>query len=101
MLRVENLTKVYDDGTVALKNVSFEVPEGAFMGWKEGPARWNSRPGNGHGDTRGGRHSSRSGASRGGGFESSMYSDRHEKRGFERGSVVHAIGLRSGRGRTG
>lgn len=31
MLRVENLTKVYDDGTVALKNVSFEVPEGAFM----------------------------------------------------------------------
>jgi phosphonate transport system ATP-binding protein len=31
MLRIENLTKVYDDGTVALKNVSFEVPDGAFM----------------------------------------------------------------------
>lgn len=32
MLKVENLTKVYDDGTVALKNVSFEVPDGVFMG---------------------------------------------------------------------
>jgi phosphonate transport system ATP-binding protein len=31
MLKVENLTKVYDDGTAALKNVSFEVPDGAFM----------------------------------------------------------------------
>ena len=31
MLKVENLTKVYEDGTVALKNVSFEVPDGAFM----------------------------------------------------------------------
>jgi phosphonate transport system ATP-binding protein len=31
MLKVENLTKVYDDGTVALRNVSFEVPDGAFM----------------------------------------------------------------------
>ena len=31
MLRVENLTKIYDDGTVALKNVSFEVPDREFM----------------------------------------------------------------------
>lgn len=31
MLRIENLTKVYEDGTVALKNVSFTVPDGAFM----------------------------------------------------------------------
>ncbi len=31
MLRVENLSKIYDDGTVALKNVSFEAPEGKFM----------------------------------------------------------------------
>ncbi len=31
MLRVENLTKVYEDGTVALHDVSFEVPDGAFM----------------------------------------------------------------------
>ncbi len=31
MLRVENLTKVYEDGTVALKDVSFEVPEGQFV----------------------------------------------------------------------
>ncbi len=31
MLKIENLTKVYDDGTVALKNVSFEVPDRAFM----------------------------------------------------------------------
>ncbi|MEM7332899.1 MAG: phosphonate ABC transporter ATP-binding protein [Chloroflexota bacterium] len=31
MLRVENLTKVYDDGTVALKNVSFTVPDGQFL----------------------------------------------------------------------
>jgi phosphonate transport system ATP-binding protein len=31
MLKIENLTKVYEDGTVALKNVSFEVPDGAFM----------------------------------------------------------------------
>lgn len=31
MLRVKNLTKVYDDGTVALKNVSFEVPDGQFL----------------------------------------------------------------------
>ena len=31
MLRVHNLSKVYDDGTVALRNVSFEVPEGEFV----------------------------------------------------------------------
>jgi phosphonate transport system ATP-binding protein len=31
MLRVNNLTKVYDDGTVALKNVSFDVPDGQFV----------------------------------------------------------------------
>ena len=31
MLRVQNLTKVYDDGTVALKDVSFEVPDGEFL----------------------------------------------------------------------
>jgi len=31
MLRVEHLTKVYDDGTVALRDVSFEVPEGEFL----------------------------------------------------------------------
>ena len=31
ILQVKNLTKVYDDGTVALKNVSFEVQEGEFL----------------------------------------------------------------------
>lgn len=31
MLKVENLTKVYEGGTVALKNVSFEVPDGQFL----------------------------------------------------------------------
>ncbi|MGD2205370.1 MAG: phosphonate ABC transporter ATP-binding protein [Anaerolineae bacterium] len=31
MLRVENLTKVFPDGTVALKNVSFEVKDGEFL----------------------------------------------------------------------
>ena len=31
MLRIQNLTKVYDDGTVALKDVSFEVPDGQFV----------------------------------------------------------------------
>ncbi|MFO7536865.1 MAG: phosphonate ABC transporter ATP-binding protein [Chloroflexota bacterium] len=31
MLRVKNLTKVYDDGTVALRDVSFEVPEGELL----------------------------------------------------------------------
>ncbi len=31
MLRVENLTKVYPNGTVALKDVSFSVEDGEFM----------------------------------------------------------------------
>jgi phosphonate transport system ATP-binding protein len=31
MLRVENLTKIYPNGTLALKNVSFEVADGEFM----------------------------------------------------------------------
>ena len=31
MLRIENLTKVFPDGTVALRNVSFEVKEGEFL----------------------------------------------------------------------
>jgi phosphonate transport system ATP-binding protein len=31
MLRVKNLTKIYDDGTKALDNVSFEVPAGEFL----------------------------------------------------------------------
>jgi len=31
VLRIKNLTKVYDDGTVALKDVSFEVPDGQFV----------------------------------------------------------------------
>ncbi|WP_420630372.1 phosphonate ABC transporter ATP-binding protein [Candidatus Leptofilum sp.] len=31
MLEVRNLTKVYNDGTVALKNVSFSVPDGEFL----------------------------------------------------------------------
>lgn len=31
MLQVENLTKVFPDGTVALKNVSFEVKDGEFL----------------------------------------------------------------------
>ncbi|MFQ3619317.1 MAG: phosphonate ABC transporter ATP-binding protein [Spirochaetales bacterium] len=31
MLEVENLTKIYPDGTVALKNVSFTVEEGEFL----------------------------------------------------------------------
>ena len=31
MLRVINLTKVYDNGTVALKNVSFQVEDGEFL----------------------------------------------------------------------
>ena len=31
MLQVENLTKVYGDGTVALRDVSFEVPKGQFL----------------------------------------------------------------------
>lgn len=32
MLQVKNLTKVYNDGTVALDNVSFEVKDGEFLG---------------------------------------------------------------------
>ncbi len=31
MLKVEHLTKVYDNGTVALEDVSFEVPDGQFL----------------------------------------------------------------------
>jgi phosphonate transport system ATP-binding protein len=31
MLRIENLTKIYPNGTQALKNVSFEVAEGEFL----------------------------------------------------------------------
>ena len=31
MLRVINLTKIYEDGTVALRDVSFEVPDGQFL----------------------------------------------------------------------
>lgn len=31
MLEIRNLTKVYGDGTVALKNVSFTVPDGDFL----------------------------------------------------------------------
>ncbi len=31
MLEIRNLTKVYDDGTVALKNVSFKVQDGEFL----------------------------------------------------------------------
>ncbi len=31
MLEIRNLTKVYDDGTVALRDVSFDIPEGEFL----------------------------------------------------------------------
>ncbi|HEU4319464.1 MAG TPA: phosphonate ABC transporter ATP-binding protein [Acidimicrobiia bacterium] len=31
MLKVEHLTKVYDNGTVALEDVSFEIPDGQFL----------------------------------------------------------------------
>ncbi|NIM95699.1 MAG: phosphonate ABC transporter ATP-binding protein [Anaerolineales bacterium] len=31
MLEIRNLTKIYDDGTVALKNISFDVPDGEFL----------------------------------------------------------------------
>jgi phosphonate transport system ATP-binding protein len=31
MLEVRHLTKIYDDGTVALKDVSFQVPDGEFL----------------------------------------------------------------------
>jgi len=32
MLEIRHLTKVYDDGTVALNDVSFTVPDGEFLG---------------------------------------------------------------------
>ncbi len=32
MLEIRNLTKIYDDGTLALDNVSFKVEEGEFLG---------------------------------------------------------------------
>jgi phosphonate transport system ATP-binding protein len=32
MLRVEHLTKIYENGTLALDDVSFEVPDGQFLG---------------------------------------------------------------------
>ena len=31
MLQVQNLTKVFPDGTVALEDVSFEVQDGEFL----------------------------------------------------------------------
>ncbi len=31
MLEVKDLTKIYDDGTVALKNLSFTVEQGEFL----------------------------------------------------------------------
>ncbi len=31
MLEIRNLTKVYDDGTVALRDVSFSIPDGEFL----------------------------------------------------------------------
>jgi len=31
LLQVEHLTKIYEDGTLALDNVSFEVPDGEFL----------------------------------------------------------------------
>jgi phosphonate transport system ATP-binding protein len=31
MLEIKNLTKVYDDGTVALKDISFTVEPGEFL----------------------------------------------------------------------
>ena len=31
MLQIEHLTKVYENGTVALENVSFEAPDGQFL----------------------------------------------------------------------
>jgi phosphonate transport system ATP-binding protein len=31
MLKVEHLTKIYEDGTLALNDVSFEVPDGQFL----------------------------------------------------------------------
>ena len=32
MLEIHNLTKIYDDGTLALDNVSFQVQDGEFLG---------------------------------------------------------------------
>jgi len=31
MLEIRHLTKIYDDGTVALRDVSFSVPDGEFL----------------------------------------------------------------------
>ena len=31
MLEVRNLTKVYGDGTIALRNISFQVEDGEFL----------------------------------------------------------------------
>ena len=31
MLEIRHLTKIYDDGTKALKDVSFKVPDGEFL----------------------------------------------------------------------
>ena len=31
MLKIEHLTKVYENGTVALRDISFEVPDGQFV----------------------------------------------------------------------
>ena len=31
MLLIENLTKIYDNGLVALDNLSLEIPEGQFV----------------------------------------------------------------------
>ncbi|MBN1814042.1 MAG: phosphonate ABC transporter ATP-binding protein [Anaerolineae bacterium] len=31
MFQIKNLTKIYDDGTVALRDVSFDVPDGEFL----------------------------------------------------------------------
>src|SRR5215218_5086132 len=31
MIKIENLSKIYDDGTKALHNVSMEVPDGQFL----------------------------------------------------------------------
>jgi len=31
MLEIKNLTKVYEDGTVALRDLDFEVEEGEFL----------------------------------------------------------------------
>ena len=31
MLEIRNLTKIYDDGTVALRDVSFDIPDGEFL----------------------------------------------------------------------